>query len=1087
MSSVRLGASGVQIRPGRPRGGGALSSSALASRRAVRPAGGGRAALGSVAALVLGLVMAPSAVAATASPGPSSSGSSTSSVTEQAVVVPAGPEADGSPVSLDASVFTPGGRAPARGWPSVVLAHGYGGTKDDLASQARDLAGRGYVVAAYTARGFGASGGRIHLGSPAFEGADVSAVIDVLAARGDVERDDGSDPAGGADPVVGVAGASYGGEAALLAEGGDARVDAVAAAITWHDLAEALTPQAAAPLDGSAAPPGVLKAGWVGALLRPGAASAPARGAGPGERALPPGSVSSTPGCGRLADDFCAAYLATTSSPGQVPTPELTALLRASSPARVLDGARAPVLLVQGEADTLFGLDQSLANADQLRAAGAPVQVVWSAGGHDAGAVLAAEFPVRTREFFAEHLVPAGERSGSRAAQGPGFTYALPLPAVAALVGDGGGGGSTGGDGSSDGSGDEGGRSGPVAPLRAQGRAPTAAGPSRGDATLSTVALAPPDGAPAAQPVLAPAGGRPAARTSLPGLGVLSSLPVPALSAGAVLPGQAALFESAPLETARSLAGPVSVDLDVSAPGGSAVLFAGLYDVEPSGAATLPGGGVAAMRVAVPAGAGAPVAVRVDLPALARQVPAGHRLRLVVSSTDDAFALPAEPALHGVALSGRGLLRATVAGPTNTATAPLESATTVPTTQVVVAAVLLLGAALAAAVVALRRRRALRAGARDSPRGRAGAVAASAGGGAHRDGAHEDGAHEDGSGLVGAAGGDRGDPDATVLDVRDLVLEYRGGVRAVDGASFTVGRGQVVGLLGPNGAGKTTALRVVLGLLRPTSGSAHLLGQEVRPGAPVLARVGALVEGTGFLPHLSGRENLELFWRATGRPAADAHLDRALAVADLGERVERRVGSYSQGMRMRLGIASALLGLPELLILDEPTNGLDPPQINAMRQVLRDYAATGRTVLVSSHLLAEVEATCTHVVVMARGAVVAQGSVDDLIGTTTAIAVAVGAGQGGAALEALTAVGGVEARVDEADDDGDRLLVALDGAGPDPGSGRAGESEPGVAASPAGAVGADVVVAALVGAGVAVRAVVPQRHLEQVFLELVAP
>ena len=323
--------------------------------------------------------------------------------------------------------------------------------------------------------------------------------------------------------------------------------------------------------------------------------------------------------------------------------------------------------------------------------------------------------------------------------------------------------------------------------------------------------------------------------------------------------------------------------------------------------------------------------------------------------------------------------------------------------------------------------------------------------------------------------------------MRDLVLEYRGGVRAVDGASFTVDRGQVVGLLGPNGAGKTTALRVVLGLLRPTSGSVELLGQEVTPGAPVLARVGALVEGTGFLPHLSGRENLELFWRATGRPAGDAHLEAALAVADLGERVERRVGSYSQGMRMRLGIASALLGLPELLILDEPTNGLDPPQINAMRRVLRDYAATGRTVLVSSHLLAEVEATCTHVVVMARGAVVAQGSVADLVGTTTAIAVTVGRGQGARALEVLAEVGGIDAHRDEGDDGADRLLVSLD-AGAGAASGPAGRgSDPGAGPVPGASVPADVVVAALVGAGLSVRAVVPQRHLEQVFLELVAP
>ena len=141
--------------------------------------------------------------------------------------------------------------------------------------------------------------------------------------------------------------------------------------------------------------------------------------------------------------------------------------------------------------------------------------------------------------------------------------------------------------------------------------------------------------------------------------------------------------------------------------------------------------------------------------------------------------------------------------------------------------------------------------------------------------------------------------------------------------------------------------------------------------------MGALVEGAGFLPHLSGRTNLDLFWRATGR-AGDPGLDEVLEIAGLGTAVDRKVGSYSQGMRQRLGIAQAMLGRPELLILDEPTNGLDPPQIREMRDVLRNYAATGRTVIVSSHLLAEVEMTCTHVVVMHRGRLVAQGEVGDL-------------------------------------------------------------------------------------------------------------
>ena len=216
--------------------------------------------------------------------------------------------------------------------------------------------------------------------------------------------------------------------------------------------------------------------------------------------------------------------------------------------------------------------------------------------------------------------------------------------------------------------------------------------------------------------------------------------------------------------------------------------------------------------------------------------------------------------------------------------------------------------------------------------------------------------------------------------VEGLVKEYADGYRAVDGVSFRVERGQVVGLLGPNGAGKTTALRVLMGLIQPTAGSVRVFGELVEPGAPVLARVGAFIEGPGLLPHLSGRDNLRLFWAATGRPEADADFDTALEIAGLGASVERRVKTYSHGMQQRLAIAQAMLGLPELLVLDEPTNGLDPPQIAEMREVLQRYAATGRTVVVSSHLLAEVEQTCTHVVVMHRGRLVAAGSVAEIAG-----------------------------------------------------------------------------------------------------------
>ena len=229
----------------------------------------------------------------------------------------------------------------------------------------------------------------------------------------------------------------------------------------------------------------------------------------------------------------------------------------------------------------------------------------------------------------------------------------------------------------------------------------------------------------------------------------------------------------------------------------------------------------------------------------------------------------------------------------------------------------------------------------------------------------------------------RPDPDLAEVPIaiHDLVKEYSDGFRAVDGVTFRVERGQVVGLLGPNGAGKTTTLRMLVGLITPTRGQIHVFGQPIQPGAAVLSRIGAFIEGPGFLPHLSGRENLRLFWEASGRPLDDADFETALQIAGLGTSIDRKVKTYSHGMRQRLAIAQAMLGLPELLVLDEPTNGLDPPQIAEMREVLQRYALTGRTVMISSHLLAEVEQTCTHVVVvMHKGALIAAGSVHDIAG-----------------------------------------------------------------------------------------------------------
>jgi ABC-2 type transport system ATP-binding protein len=304
------------------------------------------------------------------------------------------------------------------------------------------------------------------------------------------------------------------------------------------------------------------------------------------------------------------------------------------------------------------------------------------------------------------------------------------------------------------------------------------------------------------------------------------------------------------------------------------------------------------------------------------------------------------------------------------------------------------------------------------------------------------------------------EPDGEDVPLRfqGVTKAYKDGFVAVRDLSFEVRRGQVLGLLGPNGAGKTTSLRMLMGLIRPTEGQISVFGHAARPGAPVLSRLGSFVEGTGLQPHLSGRDNLTLYWAATGRPLADAHLDEAIEVAGLGTAIDKRVRSYSQGMRQRVAIAQAMLGLPDLLVLDEPTNGLDPPQIHAMREVLRSYARTGRTVIVSSHLLSEIEQTCSHVVVMAKGQKIAQGTVEEIVGT------------GGAVLIGLAE-----------DADADRALEVLAGL---PGAGPVERTEEGLVVD-LGPTSRATALSALVTAGVAVDQLTPRRRLEDAFLSLV--
>ncbi|CAM5262296.1 Vitamin B12 import ATP-binding protein BtuD [Streptomyces alboniger] len=468
-----------------------------------------------------------------------------------------------------------------------------------------------------------------------------------------------------------------------------------------------------------------------------------------------------------------------------------------------------------------------------------------------------------------------------------------------------------------------------------------------------------------------PAGANPPAISGLPGIGAGNLSQMSSLGVGVSLdvPGQYAKFDSEPLREDLRVTGTPTARVHVKSTSEDAVLFAKVYDVGPGGKQrVLPSQFVAPVRVE---GTKAGKDVELRLPAVDHEVRKGHRLRLVLASTDLGYASPVEPAEYTVALKGD--LEVPTAPGVRTAAAPMPAwVWWLPAA----------GAVIALALLVTGRRRTTA----PAP-----------------------------------------DPELAEvpLQITDLSKRYaKSSDRyAVRDVSFRVEKGQVLGLLGPNGAGKTTTLRMLMGLIRPDAGEIRVFGQAIRPGAPVLSRVGAFVEGAGFLPHLSGRENLELYWKATGRPAEDAHLDEALEIAGLGTALARAVRTYSQGMRQRLAIAQAMLGMPDLLILDEPTNGLDPPQIREMREVMIRYARGGRTVIVSSHLLAEVEQSCTHLVVMDRGRLVQAGPVTEIVGSGDTLLVGLAQDVPDPLVEKVAALPGVASAVRA--DDG--LLVRLDG------------------------------------------------------------
>ncbi|PVE11700.1 ABC transporter ATP-binding protein [Streptomyces scopuliridis RB72] len=504
-----------------------------------------------------------------------------------------------------------------------------------------------------------------------------------------------------------------------------------------------------------------------------------------------------------------------------------------------------------------------------------------------------------------------------------------------------------------------------------------------------------------------PPGGSPPAISAVPGVGGgLSQLSTLGVGLSLDFPGQHARFDSAPLDRSLRITGSPTIRATVTSDSGDAVLFAKVYDVGPDGRQqVLPSQLVAPVRVE---DARKGRTVELTLPAVDHQVVPGHRLRVVLSATDLGYASPAAPATYRVSVDGP-LTVPTVPALTTGSTALPWWTWGLPAAGVLIAAALLLTA---------RRRTSAPA------------------------------------------------PDPALAEVplriTGLTKRYAGAADryAVRDLSFQVEKGQVLGLLGPNGAGKTTTLRMLMGLISPDAGEIRVFGHAIRPGAPVLSRVGSFVEGAGFLPHLSGRANLELYWGATGRPAEDSHIEEALEIAGLGDALARAVRTYSQGMRQRLAIAQAMLGMPDLLILDEPTNGLDPPQIREMRDVMIRYAAGGRTVIVSSHLLSEVEQSCTHLVVMHRGQLVQAGPVAEITGAGDTLLVTTAEEVPEPVVEKIAALAGIGSAVRT--DDGLGLLVRLDGAS------------------------TNALVTELIRLDVPLTGVGPHRRLEDAFLTLIS-
>jgi ABC-2 type transport system ATP-binding protein len=753
-------------------------------------------------------------------------------------------------VAIDTSLYLPS-KVPA---PAILIAHGFGGSKDSVASDAQFYESKGYVVLTWTARGFGKSTGQIAMNSMTAEVADTRALISYLAKSKYVTQDKSD------DPRVGIMGGSYGGANALMTASADPRIDAVIADITWNNLENALFPQSVENSTDS----GPFKKVWAGTFF----SAVSLQSAYLGE-------------CGSFTQPWCDAYRNAVIN--GAPSVSERALLATVSPQNFASSITAPTLLSQGQADSLFPLTESYKTAQVIKKAHpqTPLSMIWHAAGHDGGTDQSSYLRTQYLGWFNKYLL-------RQKIDFPAFQFTKTNGSISLQD------------------------STVIPKIFSSKQLPIAA-------TQNQLALITPTIA-----ATYPIGGIPSAISSLPGIGSAGALASRVVSAfggfsPAFLPGQSGLLESAPLTEPISLLGPSSVKVRITSTTGDATLFFSLVTKSPSGSISQPNGVVAPVRLTNIPQTG--IDVVIDLPSVVLDAAVGDVIAVGVSTTDQGYELPKLSRFYTVSALSPLAYGTVVASAATSAGANVA--------WPIAALIVLIGAFI---YVRVRRPK----------------IAASQ------------------------------ETSTALVEVQNLGKVYKDGYRAVADLSFTVERGQVVGLLGPNGAGKTTTLRMVMGLIFPTEGSIFMDGKAVYPGSPALSNLGSFVEGPGFLPHLSGRENLSLYWRSIGREG-EQYLDDVVAITKLGTALDKKVRSYSQGMRQRLAIAQAMLGMPDLLVLDEPTNGLDPQQIAEMRDVLRDYASTGRTVIISSHLLAEVQQTCSHVVLMHRGQLIAFGPMKKIL------------------------------------------------------------------------------------------------------------